>query len=82
MRSAYNATTPLSGAAIGSIIGAISSSSASGYIAPMCFLGAYAGAIVGVGVGLVGFAVDCLSRADCTLNTDNVHFQLVKEATP
>lgn len=77
MRSASNLLTPVAGAAIGTGIG-LACYGTSGYIIPFALVGTGIGAVVGLGVGVIGTATDISLRSDCDLNAHNVHFDLIQ----
>lgn len=72
-----NILTPFAGAAIGTGVG-LACYGTSGYIVPFALAGTGIGAAVGLGLGVIGTAVDIGSRSDCDLDTQSVHFNLIQ----
>lgn len=73
-----NILTPIAGAAIGTGIG-LACCGTTGYIVPFALVGTGIGAVVGLGVGVIGTAADVYSRSDCDLHPHSAHFNLIQE---
>lgn len=74
---AYNGGTVVTGLAIGTGIGLLVEGTG-GYALPYCLGGTMIGGAIGLGLGVAGLAIDTYTRADCDLNINDVHFNLIQ----